>query len=547
MSGMYVFDEFEFDPGGTGLRRQGEDVALEPQALQLLEVLIRNRGRVVSKDDLIAEIWQGRAITDAALNTRIRSVRRALGDDAAQQRYIKTFPKRGYSFAAETQGDAPPTLQNRRGVGLAGALASLAVLTVALLFWLWPAPKAAVEARPSLAVLRFETLGEEGAEPFFAEGLTEELTTHLARFRELFVISAATMRAYPGDPSAQLQAARDLGLSHALRGSVRRDAGRIRITAELIGLPEGRTLWAEQFEREPAGVFSIQDGITRAIAGRLLPEIETSQASGQLSRPTEDLSAWDLYLRGRLQQGILTAEAQREALRLARLAAEMDSGFAAARSLKARALGTQFFHGWAEEGQAVLDQAIAAAQAAIRLDNNDPQAHAALGYIYRFTGKGEPAIANLERAAELNPNDARIRLELAHTLDWFRLQERALPQAEMAIRLSPRDPMLHAMYFYKDHILFHLGRYDDALEAARQMRAVAKSPVWQVYAHLLRAANLSRLDRSDEAQAAIEAALAINPKLSVAAMLKQFEGSKNHPENRRIWLESLQAAGLPEE
>ncbi|WP_435659592.1 winged helix-turn-helix domain-containing protein [Leisingera caerulea] len=545
---MYRFDEFEFDPAGAGLRKRGRPIALEPQALQLLEVLIRNRARVVSKDDLIADVWQGRAITDAALNTRIRSVRRALGDDGARQRYVKTFPKRGYRFVADVKSCMPPAAaRGRKRPGLAAAFAALAVLLVAALFWLWPVQNSGIDSRPSLAVLRFEVLDGQGVQPYFADGLTEDLTTHLARFRELFVISAATMRSYPDDPAAQLRAARDLGVSHALRGSVRRDEGRIRITAELASLPEGRTVWSEQFEREPAGVFAIQDEITRAIAGRLLPEIVLSQAAALTARPTDDPGAWDLFLRGRFQQGILTAEAQTEAVRLARLAAAKDPGFAAARSLEARALGTLFFHGWAAEGRAVLDQAIAAAQAAIRLDGNDPQAHAALGYIYRFTGEAEPAIANLERAAELNPNDARIRLELAHTLDWFRLQARALPEIEMAIRLSPRDPLLHAMYFYKGHILFHLGRYEEALEAARQMRAVAKGPVWQVYAQLLRAANLARLERSQEAQAAVEAALAINPKLSVAAMRKQFEGSKNHPENRRIWLESLQAAGLPVE
>lgn len=119
----------------------------------------------------------------------------------------------------------------------------------------------------------------------------------------------------------------------------------------------------------------------------------------------------------------------------------------AAESLKAGALGTIFFFQWADHSQDTLISANEAAKRAIELDDRDAQAHAALGYINRFTGEADPAIANLERAVELNPSDARIRLELAHTYDWFRMQDLALPQIEMAIKLSPRDPLLQSMYF----------------------------------------------------------------------------------------------------
>ena len=286
--------------------------------------------------------------------------------------------------------------------------------------------------------------------------------------------------------------------------------------------------------------------ISQAIAGRLLPEIYQSDEARLRDKPTEDFGAWDLYLRGRVRQAIFSKEAQYEAVNFAQDAIARDPGFAAAYSLKARALGTIFFFQWSDTPQDTLVSATQAATKAIELDAQDAQAHAALGYIYRFTGEATRAIANLERAVSLNPNDARIRLELGHTYDWFRMQDLALPQIEMAIRLSPRDPMLQNMYFYKGHILFYLGRYEEALDAARQLGAVATSNTWRVYHQLLRAANLIELDRSDEASKAIDAALVINPNLSISAMRRQFAGSKNHPENRRIWLESLKSAGMPE-
>jgi len=233
-------------------------------------------------------------------------------------------------------------------------------------------------------------------------------------------------------------------------------------------------------------------------------------------------------------------------IQFAERAIARDPDFAAAYSLQARALGTIFFFQWSDTPQDTLVAATEAARRAISLDDRDAQAHAALGYIYRFTGDAEPAIANLERAVMLNPNDARIRLELAHTYDWFRMQDLALPQIEMAINLSPRDPMLQNMYFYKGHILFHLGRHEEAIEAAHQLGAVATSNTWRVFHHLLRAANLTELNRGEEASKAIEAALLINPKLSLSAMRRQFAGSKNHPENRKLWLESLKNAGMPQ-
>jgi tetratricopeptide (TPR) repeat protein len=277
-----------------------------------------------------------------------------------------------------------------------------------------------------------------------------------------------------------------------------------------------------------------------------LPEIYQSGEARSQEKPTEDMGAWDLYLRGRARQAVFSQEAQQDAVTFAQSAIAADPEFAAAHSLLARALGTIFFFQWSDTPQDTLIAATEAAKRAIELDDQDAQAHAALGYIYRFTGEADPAIANLERAVTLNPNDARIRLELAHTYDWFRMQDHALPEIEMAIRLSPRDPMLQNMYFYQGHILFHLERYEEALDAARQLGTVATSNTWRLFYHLLSAATLAEMGRQDDAQEAVNDALGINPKLSISAMRRQFAGSKNHPENRRIWLASLQKAGLPE-
>lgn len=546
---MYSFDEFQFDPSGGSLTQRGEPVALEPQAIRLLDVLIQHRDRIVSKEDLIEEIWDGRAITDAALNTRIRSVRRALGDTATTSKFIKTFPKRGFQFVAqvstgEALSDAPAKRSRRPLFAITLSLAAaFIVISLALVF---NKPKSLITEKPSLAVVRFENLDGQNSAQYFVDGLTDDLIAHLSRHRELFVVSRATIFSYTGEEATPIEIARDLGVGYVLRGSVRRDGDQVRVSSELLDINARETIWAETFDRKLTDIFAVQDEISQAIAGRLLPEIYEADVERLGDKPTEDMGAWDLYLRGRAEQAIYSKEAQEDAVRFAQQAIDRDPDFATAHSLLARALGTIFFFQWSESPHDTLVSATEAAKRAIELDDRDAQAHAALGYLYRFTGEADPAIANLERAVSLNPNDARIRLELAHTLDWFRFQDRALPQIEMALRLSPRDPLLQNMYFYKGHILFHLGRHKDALEAARQLGTVATSNTWRVFHHLLRAANLIELDRRQEAKSAIDSALAINPKLSVTAMRRQFAGSRNHPENRRAWVESLKKAGLPD-
>jgi len=398
--------------------------------------------------------------------------------------------------------------------------------------------------KPSIAVLPFENLSDDPKQEYFADGLTEDLIINLSLYRELFVISRNSSFTYKGTAVDVKRVGRELGVAFVVEGSVRRENDQVRVNTQLIDAQTGSNVWADRFDRELTGIFAVQDEITRAIAGRLAPEVAKARIEGAKDKPTDDLEAWDLYLRARDTQSNYTRNMQEEAIRLGGLSIARDPGFAAPYGLIARAKGTQFFYRWADDPERTLADAIEHAQSAIRLSGNDPAGYAALGYVYRLTGDETRSIANLERAAELNPNDANIRLELAHTLDWFRQQERALPEILEAIRLSPRDPRLQMMLFYKSHILFHLRDFEASLAAAKEMSSAMKTPTWRTWYHLIRAANFAQLGRSSEAKAEIESALTLNPKLSLASMRRRFEGSKNHPENRRIWLDSLRKAGL---
>lgn len=543
------FAGFEFDPDGPGLVHDGKPVALEPQALHLLSVLIENRDRIVTREELVDIVWNGRAITDAALSTRIRSLRRVFGDDRNAQEFIKTYPRRGFQFVARIE-TAAPVYSNRTRTRGAWMPAWLVILAAgAITFWLAFAPSN-LDApkppdRPTVAVMPLRDLSPEPQARYWSDGLTSDLVSHLSRFSELFVISSASTSAYGDARIEPSRIAAELGITYLVNGTVLQDSTRLRVSVELLNARRGELLWAESFDRAQTDIFELQHSVSRAIAGQLVPELIEADSRQATDIPTRDQRAWDFYLQALSAQSVYASESQARAETLARQAIALDPDFGMARSLLARVLGTRFFFRWTEDPGDTLAQAISEGERALDLGANDPVAHAALGYIYRFTGDADLAISHLERARNLNPNDARIRLELAHTLDWFRLQERALPEIEMAISLSPRDPLLHMMYFYKGHILFHLKRYRESLDAAETMRVLVKDDVWRVLRHLLRAANLAELGQAKDAGNAIDAALAINPKLSLTAMRKQFEDSKNHPENRRIWLESLEKAGLP--
>ncbi|MEM9223462.1 MAG: tetratricopeptide repeat protein [Pseudomonadota bacterium] len=554
---------------GTGfLRRRDVDIALQPQVLSVLRYLLENRDRIVSKDELVEALWDGRIVSDAALNTRLRDVRRALGDDGKEQRFVRTFPKRGVQFVApvtESEGhdavapsldpDATPgrnvPIASRRLVPRRAAFAVAGLLLLgAGAIGVYRLPHSRVldmtlslPAQPSIAVLRFTT-DEPAEHRHIADGLAEDLIADLAQFDELFVISRNTAFTFNPETIDPRQVRQELGVEFVARGSVRRTDQSLRVIAELVDTATGEAVWTERFDRPVSDVFLIQDEISDAISGRILPEMVKARVVSTRRTPTDDLSAWDLLIQAKAQQAVFSKDGQERAISLARAALDRDPDLWAALSLIAQAKGNLFF--WSDGDKRLRDDAISAARQALEMTPDDPMAYAALGYVYRFTGEESRAVRNLERAVALNPNSAIIRLQLAHTLDWFRKQERALPEIERAIRLSPRDPLLQNMLFYKAHILFHLQRYEESLEAAELMGAVVSSGPWEIFYHFMRAAALAELGREAEARAAIEAAQSLKPGLTLTTMKARFDRSKNHPKNRALWLASLKKAGLPD-
>ncbi|MGY2932359.1 TolB-like protein [Bradyrhizobium sp. GM6.1] len=254
----------------------GAAVPLQPQVFDLLLYLVAQRTRVVSKDDLISQIWSDRIISDSALNSRINAARKALGDDGASQRLIKTIPRKGFRFVGEVREEVAATTAPAQPVA-----ALPRVLT----------------DRPAVAVLAFENMSGDPAQDYFGDGISEDILTALSKQRWFMVIARNSSFTYKGRAVHIRQIAEELGVRYVVEGSVRKSDNRVRITAQLNDATTGSHLWAERYDRELVDVFAVQDEITNAIAAAIEPQIHAAESFRAHRKPPASLDAWDLLMR----------------------------------------------------------------------------------------------------------------------------------------------------------------------------------------------------------------------------------------------------------
>jgi len=277
----YLFADCALDTDRRELRRVSELVSLTPQVFDLLDCLVRNRERVISKDELVASIWGGRAVSDSAITTRINAARAAIGDDGKTQRMIKTLPRKGFRFVGVVREELNPA-------------APASTETAPHL----PRPALALPDKPSVAVLSFDNLHGDPGQDYFSDGITEDIITQLSRFSELFVIARNSSFQYKRKSIDVRQIGRELGVRYVLEGSIRRQGNRVRIVAQLIDATTGAHRWAERYDRELDDIFAVQDELARAIATVLVAHVNKAEAERTLLKPPASWQAYDYYMRG---------------------------------------------------------------------------------------------------------------------------------------------------------------------------------------------------------------------------------------------------------
>ncbi|MBI2962605.1 MAG: adenylate/guanylate cyclase domain-containing protein [Deltaproteobacteria bacterium] len=371
--------------------------------------------------------------------------------------------------------------------------------------------------RPAIAVLPFASLGGDPAQPdHFAEGLAEDLTMRLSRWRLFPVISRGSTLAYRGRPVDPRQVSRELGVRYVIEGSVRRAGKRIRVGCELVDAPSGRQLWAERYDRELEDIFAVQDEIVDAVAAAIEPALRTGGGAAPLGHePRASLDAWESFQRGWAQLHRATGKADADrAIALFRRARELDPSFSTAFAAEAAGHCVSILYQWTDSPAEAAEEARRAAQRGIELDEADPWAQLALGVVSAFAGDLARAVPAFERAIELNPSLTMAYQGLGVALSAERPDE-AIRILEKGIRLSPRDPFLYL--FHHQIAVAHMmaGRYEEAIAAEEQsVRLRADQP------HLYRVlgACYGYLGRADRARAALDEMLRLSPRFSIDAL-----------------------------
>jgi TolB-like protein len=370
---ILVFGDHRLDLARRELRRGDAPVAIEPRAFDLLAFLMQHRGRVVTKDDLLQGVWGGRIVSDSALTTRINAVRRALGDDGAAQRLIRTVTGKGVRFVGE-------------------------VVEV-------PDPATLPAEKPSLAVLPFANLSGDPKQEYFCDGMVEEITTAIARFPWLSVIARNSSFAYKGKAVDVKQVARELGVRYVLEGSVRKAGTRVRIAGQLIDTTTGAHIWAERFDGALDDIFELQDQVASGIAGAVGPELRLAEIERARRKPTASLDAYDFYLRALARCHERTRESCAEEVRLSQQALALDPGYAAVMATIAGCRCLQRNRHWIPDPGPEIEGGIRMARQAIASTRADSEVLTIAGFALAFlAGDNEAALGAIDRAIALNPN-----------------------------------------------------------------------------------------------------------------------------------------------
>jgi TolB-like protein/tetratricopeptide (TPR) repeat protein len=440
----FLFENNVLDGDLRELTCDGAAVPLQPQVFDLLFFLVAQRTRVVSKDDLISQIWSDRIVSDSALNSRINAARKAIGDDGATQRLIKTIPRKGFRFVGEVREDAAAS----------------------------PAPAAARPARlatdrPAIAVLAFENMSGDPAQDYFGDGISEDILTALSKQRWFMVIARNSSFTYKGRAVHIRQIAEELGVRYVVEGSVRKADNRVRITAQLNDATTGSHLWAERYDRELVDVFAVQDEITERVVAAIEPQIHAAENFRAHRKPPSSLDAWDLVMRALSHYWRVTRQDHIEAQALLERAIAIDPGYGQALAVLAASHMFGVHLGWAELATAA-PLAEAAALAAVRCEPEDAWAHAALGSVCFSTRRLADALSEFELALALNPSFSLAQGYYALALSYAGRPNDSYEAAQKAIRLSPRDPSLAIYHGIAGYARFSERRYDEAIALSRE-------------------------------------------------------------------------------
>jgi TolB-like protein/Flp pilus assembly protein TadD len=513
---VYQFGPFHLDAAEHRLLRHGVEVPLQLKAFETLCILVERAGRLLTKEDLLSQLWPGTMVEENNLNKNISLLRKALGDCDKGESYIETVPRVGYRFTAPVAHIVSPAAAPVNG-------------------------HAAPEPPPekSIAVLYFENLSGDKEDEYFRDGMTEDVITELEKIKGLRLFPRSCVLAFRDTPLPVTQVGQQLRAAYVLEGSIRRAGDRLRITARLAETKDGHSVWAARYDRRLEDVFAIQDEIAQSIALALRVVLTEKEKHEIEKKPTSSIQAYDYYLRGRQFFYQLRRQSLEFARQMFARAIVIDPAYA--RAYAGVADCCSFLYMWFEATEDNLREAFYASHRAVELDSQSPVAHAALGLAeslsgnyadaekefeialglctelfeaYYFYGRSCFVQGQFEKAADLfgqaskaNPADFQtVSLRglcfraLDRPLEAREAFEKCLKKVDRHLQLNPDD--VRAVYM-KSGCLCSLGEYAEAVEWSD--RALAMDPEEASVLYNV-ACNYALLEETDKAIDCLEKA-----------------------------------------
>jgi TolB-like protein len=503
---VVTFGPFRLDRRNRHLTRDSIGVPLGGRALNVLSVLVAAAGETVSKETLLDRAWSGLTVDENNIQVQISALRRALGEP-----WIITVTGHGYRLAREivgTRASSPPTLPDR----------------------------------PSLVVLPFQNMSGDPEQEYFVDGLVEDITTSLCCIRSLFVIARNSAFTYKGQAVDVRQVGHNLGVRYVMEGSVRRIGNRVRITGQLVDATTGIHVWGERFDERLDDVFEVQHRVAERVAGAIEPTLLRVEVDRVRHKPTQDLAAYDYYLRGlaRLHEG--SGDAARAAYELFIKAVRLDPTFGAAYGLAAFSAGRMKSSGLLTVSAPDVAEGVRLAWLATQHGRDDPTALCYAALPLSVLGLNPQAgKAVIDRACALNPNSAMAWYVSGATRNFLGETAAAMTNINRAMRLSPVDPLLHQFLGAMSLALNLQGRHEEAVAVAE--RAIVEQPSHvATRRHLV--ASYALAGRLSQARHALDELMRMAPHTRISKMA-DWSGPLS-PEYLTRLAKAYRLAGMPE-
>jgi len=514
----FEIGEWLVDPDSGRIRSGDDEVKLEPKVMAVLVCLAQQPGKVLSREELEAKIWTGTIVGYDALSNSIIKLRKALGDDRRDPRYIETVSKKGYRLVANVRrprgndealvaspGDSSQTNTQRRKLKtIAFAAAAVVALGVSLVIALDPfglrgsadEMTFAEQTKPAIVILPFKNLSDDPKQEYFSDGITDDLITDLSRVSGLQVMARQSSYFYKNREVPIDKVAKDLGVQYILAGSVRKNGENIRVNVQLTNATTGRTAWAERFDRTSTNFFGMQDAITKKIVSAMFDKVSDHQATHATVRATGNFAAYDKFLLGQQYTARRTKQDYDRAVEAYEQAIALDPNYARAYGALAVTVSFAYRYGWTDLSTSeARARAMELAKKAVELDPDSPQVNWSLGFVHLFRQEYAQAEAAAKKSVELSPSYADGYGLLAFVSNLRGQPADAERYIKKAISLNPYHtfdyPWNLGLAYY------NLGRYQEAASALEDALLRNDNALW---ARLYLAASYIRLGRMEDAK-----------------------------------------------